>query len=325
MQQPSLAADIEQLKRLAFKRANLLTNCLTRVHELRGDARFSEYHEMLDTLRLWLICAVSLHGSDFKGVTDYVYAQIKAGLPIDESVIQGIKHYAEIPPPAVQEAVIKSEHLMQAGKYEDFLEDDAKKKCEAGEARLANDSEAKAAWESFYSRHGAWCRRRKVARRTLMRERNMEQPKFEPTPDGFRQFELDGMSYRWTLWGFEDGEALLQKLTVNFTAFGINIFIPRWWSFDFQRDLNWPAILEVLRLWGVAKQGEKRSFGEMEVEERNKMMYILHEKGKADGVKGDDLQRSVEEQLGLPPMDDGNYRRCLRRGKEAIFGKGKKD
>ena len=325
MKKSTLSDDLDQVEKLAFKRLNILKNCLGRVHALLDDEKYVAFHEQIDLLRRWLIIAVSLHGSDFKGVTDYIHAQITAGLPIDESIIQGLKHYAEIPPEAVQKAVMEGELLMQKGKYEHFLSDQAKDKSRAAEERLANDPEVKAAWESFSSRHTKWCRQRKVARRSLMRERNMEQPKFEPTPECFRQFELDAISYRWTLWGFEDGEALLQKLTVAFTAHGINIFIPRWWSFDYRRDLNWPAILEVLRLWGVGKQGEKRSFGEMEVGERNKLMYVLHEQGKADGKKGDDLQRHVEKEVGLPPMDDGNYRRCLRRGKRAIEGKKKKD
>ncbi len=55
---------------------------------------------------------------------------------------------------------------------------------------------------------------------------------------------------------------------------------------------------------------------------RAKLAYTAELEGIALGHKGDELMAYVCEKAGLPPdMDEGNYRRTLRHGKQLIAGK----
>src|SRR5688572_24086073 len=121
MQTISLQSALDQVDGMAFNLINRLKNAITRVHTLLTDPKHSEHHELLGTLLQLLTSAVSLRDDKVKGVADYVCAQINAGQPIDPSIIAGLKHHAVRPPKAVQDAVIKAEHIMAEGKYEDFL------------------------------------------------------------------------------------------------------------------------------------------------------------------------------------------------------------
>src|SRR5256885_3182665 len=52
---------------------------------------------------------------------------------------------------------------------------------------------------------------------------------------------------------------LLQKLSVNLTAFSTMIEVPKYWSFDPKRDLKWGAVTKLHRMREVRRQGPKLS------------------------------------------------------------------
>ena len=315
-----LEEDINYLEKLAFRRKNLLTNCFTRLHAIRCDPQFAEHVEILDTLRKLLRKAYSRYSSDFKTVADHVCEEIKAGRPLHPAVPAALKIYASIPSDDAEEIVIACEWNQSEGNYDDFLTDKGKDKAKAAEEELAGNAEAQADLEAFFQRHPHMAKKRGVITRTLMLERNRKPDnfKFEPTPEGLAQLELNALAAKHVLWGLEKGKMLRQRLTVTISDLSVDISIPRGQSVDFQRDLNWKAILEYIRLSGAERQGEKLRVTQTEARVRNKKMYLLHEQGKADGRKGQELQSWVEEELDLLPMDEANYGRCVRLGKKIV-------
>lgn len=55
----------------------------------------------------------------------------------------------------------------------------------------------------------------------------------------------------------EKDKPLLMKVSVNPTPYGTLIFVPRTWSFDARRDLDWGAITRLHRAAGC--RGKDRS------------------------------------------------------------------
>src|SRR5438046_218374 len=68
---------------------------------------------------------------------------------------------------------------------------------------------------------------------------------------------FDAFCHKWTLYGMERDKPLLQKLSVNVTPYGTMIVIPRYWSFDFNRDLKWRSITRLHHSREVPRQGAK--------------------------------------------------------------------
>ena len=315
-----LQSDLDHVEALAFKRMNILKNCLNRVHVLRADPQHAAHYEVLDQLRALLRRAYTLYADDFKGVTDHVCEEIKAGRSIHPALLAGLKHFSHVQTDSVHDIIAACEWNQSKGDFDDFLTPKGKDKARAAQERFDANPEANADLEAFKARHPEFAKKRGVLTRTLMMERNRKPDdfKFENTPDGLAQFELNGLAFKWTLWGLEKGKMLLHKLTVTVSPWGIDIFIPRFWSLDWKRDLNWKAILKFLLGWGNERQGEKRHLSQMEAKARNKRIYLAYEEGKATGKQGDELQRYVEEKVGVRPMDEGNFRRSVRLGKQIV-------
>jgi hypothetical protein len=108
-----------------------------------------------------------------------------------------------------------------------------------------------------------------VIRRRLSQERNLREGWKFDWADERRRFQavFDAFCYAWDLYGMEKDKPLLMKLSVNPTPYGTLIFIPRTWSFDARRDMDWGAIARLHRAGGVTKQGPKLSPSRMEQRE----------------------------------------------------------
>ena len=102
----------------------------------------------------------------------------------------------------------------------------------------------------------------------------------------------------------EGDRPLLQKLSINVTPFGTMIFIPRYWSFDWRRDLKWSAITRLHRSRDVQKQGEKFSSAEVERIRDAFKVHGLWQTEKKIGKKGEERKYWVIEQMGWPTSND---------------------
>lgn len=153
----------------------------------------------------------------------------------------------------------------------------------------------------------------------MVQERNFR-------PDGWEfrwqtirdRFDLvfDAFCQRWILYGMEGDKPLLQKFSVNVTPFGTMIFIPRYWSFDGRRDIEWGAVNQLHRSREVRRQGEKLGLGELERKrEAIKIQRLWHE-SKHRGLRGEERKSWVIEKMGwLPNNDFSRARRLLQLAK----------
>src|SRR5208337_2957842 len=96
-----------------------------------------------------------------------------------------------------------------------------------------------------------------LIRRTMNVERNLR-PSFSVNlhrrNDVF-QAAFDAFCLRWNLFGVQNDEPLLLKLSVNLTPYGTMIHIPAYWSFDPKRDIRWDAIAKLHRTRVHGRQG----------------------------------------------------------------------
>ena len=99
----------------------------------------------------------------------------------------------------------------------------------------------------------------------------------------------------------EGDKPLLQKLSVNVTPFGTMIFIPRYWSFDHNRDLRWRAVTRLHRARGVPRQGAKLSASQAERRKQAEVARKLVSQAMKLGMKGDKRSYWVMAKLGLHP------------------------
>jgi hypothetical protein len=159
---------------------------------------------------------------------------------------------------------------------------------------------------------------RGIIRRTRLPEGNWQIPSFpnlQYTRDRF-QVAFDFFCWKWFLWGMQNDEPLVEKLSCTITPYGTQIFIPGYWSFDAARDLDWKKLLRLHRARGIAKQGIK--LGENR-KQRNAQLAKLKqaiERAKQLKLHGDQRYEFLKKEAGLSPFtDDAQVRRMLKKTK----------
>ena len=224
-------------------------------------------------------------------------------------------------PPLLKEqaAIAAHEHQVRTGNYEAFIA--AQPKFKYKDEILKEDPDFKADWNAIKSQFDVSKYRdtKGIIRRRMVQERNFR-------PDGWEfrwqtirdRFDLvfDAFCQRWILYGMEGDKPLLQKFSVNVTPFGTMIFIPRYWSFDGRRDIEWGAVNQLHRSREVRRQGEKLGLGELERKrEAIKIQRLWHE-SKHRGLRGEERKSWVIEKMGwLPNNDFSRARRLLQLAK----------
>jgi hypothetical protein len=128
---------------------------------------------------------------------------------------------------------------------------------------------------------------------------------------------FDAFCHKWELYGVEYDRPLLQKLSVNVTPLGTMIFIPRYWSFDHKRDLEWSSIVRLHRSREVHRQGVKLSASQLARIKEGKKAIVFREEGKAAGMKGAKLTDYVMAKLKWDKRTDASQLRRLFREAES--------
>ena len=153
-----------------------------------------------------------------------------------------------------------------------------------------------------------------IIRRRFRMERNFlpqeMQFRWETDEDKFR-VEFDLFCDNHCLHGYEGSKPLLTKLAVYPTHSGIVMSVPRYWSLDYRRDLNWKAINALLRAWDIPRQGEKMSLSRAERTEQKRLAAKYDAEARDLGITGAARYDYITAKLGLPVGTDGRVIRKL--------------
>ncbi len=154
-----------------------------------------------------------------------------------------------------------------------------------------------------------------ILRRSPLPERFWQLPTYPDLRTTREQFQVcfDVFCWKWFLYGMRQDEPLIDKLSVTFTPFGTQIFVPGYWSLDPSRDLDWSRILKLHRARLVPKQGVKLSTGRQQRQKELARLLEAEKTAKMKGLRGPERYAFLKKAAGLPEQtDDRQVRRLLR-------------
>src|SRR6266436_4191615 len=277
----SMAPDSKRLKSLAFAGVSDARQFVERFHPLdQPTAKNHPDYALLQKLYAWMFMPLSLWQVDVKGLGFHVLAFIEAGFLLSPAFVKSTtaggkalrrvdsqarlmaELLPEAPPRTVCDPVAHYEHAVKDGSYESLI--NAQVKFDSEEEALARNEEFKADWKRLKDQFSvdAYPNAKGVIRRRMVQERNFRPKdwKFSWGTEAERfQNVFDAFCHRWNLYGMEQENPLLLKLSVNLTPFSTMIEVPRYWSFDPKRDLKWGAVTKLHRMREVSRQGPKLS------------------------------------------------------------------
>ncbi|MDB6024138.1 MAG: hypothetical protein JWM68_361 [Verrucomicrobiales bacterium] len=328
-QQLNLQADIAQIHNTTFQVQKTKESFIVQSHEFMADPKFKQYFETLYLLRSWILEPYSLWTPEYFGMCSEVFKQLRETGTIDPLLIDIIHNYRDLPARPLRDIIAERELCVQKGDYDWCITDKGKDKYVLSEQAIFEDEEIKADFAKLEKHHDvakyqSWSND-KVIRRRMTTERNFRSKERNfrwGTPWEKYVEHLDSICARHGLLGFRGATPLLAKIAVYGTPHSLRIDIPWHSNPDIKRDLNLPEITRVLRAAGVGRRGPKLLAMRQAMDKRAKLAYATELEGIQLGYKGEELMVYVCEKSGLrPDMDEGNYRRTLRHGKELTLGK----
>jgi hypothetical protein len=327
--QVNLQADIAYLHNTTFSRQKTQEGLLLDLHVFLPDPKFARYFDTLYLLRSLLLEPYSLWAPDFIGMTTEVCNQLRATGAIDPLLVEIIHNYEDPPNDSFRKMVTERERCVQQGDYSWCVTERGQDKYVLAEQASFEDEEIKTDLASLkkhhdFAKYQGWSKE-KVVRRRMTMERNFRSKdwkfKWETARDKYVE-HLESVCSKHGLIGFRSDTPLLAKIAVYATPHALRIDIPWHSNPDIWRDLNLPGITEVLRSAGVERRGPKLIAMRQAMNKRAKLAYAAELEGIEQGYQGDELMAYVCEKAGLrPDMDEGNYRRTIRHGKELVEGK----
>lgn len=285
-----------------------------------------KHHKWLYIAKNWTIAPHSEWPNDIENLGKLVCDQIAAEQEIDRELATLLYFIKDVPDQTEQDAVAAKENFVQAGNYDSYVKNHEKYKLKLKD--LDEDAE-------FHRDKWLLCDvvdldaladGSNVIRRTMCAERNFRLAQHRLRWKNKRrrnQHLVDAFCWKWELYGFEkiDGKwvPLLMKVTVNVTPWGLMIFIPKWMSFDLQRDFIIRELSNLMRARGVAPQGSKRGEGKLAREELAREAYLANEAAKEMGIKGDERYEFIIQQTHLhPDTDDRRIRELICEGEALV-------
>jgi hypothetical protein len=214
------------------------------------------------------------------------------------------------PPESTQSTVAEFEHDIESGRYEKMLKQAAK--FEEQEKALLQNQQLASEWAEIKRQFDIkqFQNARGVIRRRMSLERNFREATwhFDPSdPRCLFHFVFDAFCYRWKLYGMEHDRPLLLKISVNPTPHGTMILIPRHWSLDPRRDLDWPLISRLHRSRGAKKQGPKLSPAQTQKLADAIKVQKLFQQSCKQGLKGEALHQFLCERMKRDPRSDRSW------------------
>jgi hypothetical protein len=308
----TLRESLRRQGKLAFRRVRPGAELLKRFHRL---PTLMQNDDSLRRLGDWLVVPFSLWPVDIIGLAAHVFALAENGkLPTKE--FRELIRLIGIPPKEeICDEICEHENLVKGGSYESLIK--AQHKFDARERRLLTDAEFLADWR-WIANHFDLTNHRGdsgVIRRRMVSERNFHPDEWDFSWRTKKQrFEnvFDAFCHKWTLYGMIWDKPLLQKLSVNITPYGTMIVIPRYWSFDYNRDLKWRFVAKLHHSRDVQRQGEKL---EANLSERRTLATAARRfmaEAKRLGKKGDAKDQWVMKKIGMLNSDPRQLRRLLK-------------
>ena len=274
---------------------------IERFHALPNPCRDDE---ALGSLYEWLLVPLSLWPVDVIGLMSQVLEAFEAGKKPADDLVRLTKMLGNAPAEKTCAVLMEHEHNVKGGNYESLIK--AQHKFDFKEGVLKQYKEFRGDWTWIRSRFDLreYQGDNGVIRRRMVSERNFRPKewnfKWKSREDRFRNI-FDAFCHKWMLYGMEGDKPLLQKLSVNVTPFGTMVFIPRYWSFDHNRDLRWRAITRLHRARGVPRQGAKLSASQAERRNQAEVARKFMSQAMKLGMKGDKRNYWVMAKLGLHP------------------------
>jgi hypothetical protein len=207
-------------------------------------------------------------------------------------------------------AIRESETLMYEGRYEFYLK--AREKYAEYESYLAHSAQFRVDWERIKACFPGQLRGEKIARRSLIPERNWERGPGARFTDAAQRFQavFDLFCWKYYLWGMKDDQPLLLKTSVVFTPYGTQLFVPGYLSFDPKRDIDFSKVMRLHRARGIARQGPGFSTGRRELAELRRKAKAADREARRRGLKGEARYRWVCGRINF--RDEGDYRRLRK-------------
>jgi hypothetical protein len=291
----SLPQDLRRLQKLAFRRHVHCAPLLEKFFTLQSRITASGQPALIWNLYDWLLVPLSLWPIDFEGTAHFLLEHLESGRPFPPELSLLLRLIDSPPPPQTQAAIAQFEHDVESGRYEKMLKQS--EKFDEQEKALLQDQQLTAAWNDLKRlfKTDDFRNSRGVIRRRMSQERNFRNGWQFDWSDARRRFYLlfDALCYRWKLYGMEHDRPLLLKLSINPTPHGTMIVIPRHWSLDPRRDLQWTLINRLHRAQGAKKQGPKMSLGRIQKLAEAKKVKALWQAGKKRGLKGELLHNYI--------------------------------
>ncbi|MEO8427198.1 MAG: hypothetical protein ABI651_08810 [Verrucomicrobiota bacterium] len=309
----ALSETLLRQSKLAFRRVRPGATLIRRFHSLpktiRGDAD-------LQRLSTWLVVPFSLWPIDIIGLVEHLIKLAEKGKRPTPEIRALIALLGNPPKAETCDVICAHEHLVKGGTYESLIK--AQHKFDAKEARLVKDAGFLEDWQWIknhfeISKHQS---NNGVIRRRMVSERNFRPDDWDfawhSTDDRFDNV-FDAFCHKWTLYGMEQDKPLLQKLSVNITPYGTMIVIPRYWSFDYKRDLKWRSITRLHHCREVPRQGAKLLANQSARRTQAAAARRYLTEAKRLGMKGEARDYWVMEKAGMPTgSDPRQLRRVLK-------------
>jgi hypothetical protein len=226
------------------------------------------------------------------------------------------RHLAEDP-----DAIAIYEHLARRGRFEGVVASPHKYLTYV--RQLEADPQFWKEWDELktgFARLAFWDAGG-IVRRSSLPEGNWRRdglPNFKNPAERFQTI-FDIFCWKWFLYGMERAEPrdkpLVQKIVYTFGPYGTALFIPGYWSFDANRDLDWKAISKLHKARGVPRQGEKLERNRAELMKQARRAQEADREAKKLKLRGDEWYRFIKKKVGLDPRtDNAQVRRllCLR-------------
>jgi len=312
----SLASDLKRVENLAFSRVSNSGQFLERFHA-SDQALIGKHPDfpLLEKIYAWMFVPYSLWPIDVKGLGLHVLAAIQTGKTLDAQVKLLAELLPEPPARQVCDSIAAYERAVISGSYESLI--NAQFKFDSMEEELARNETFKSDWARLKAEFAIakFQNPKGVIRRRMVQERNFRPRdwKFAWENETIRfQQVFDAFCHRWNLYGMEHEKPLLLKLSVNLTPFSTMIEIPKYWSFDPKRDLQWGAVTKLHKIREVKRQGPKLSPGRSARQtETNTAKHLWAEATQA-GLKGERRDQWVMGRLGWDARtDERKLRRML--------------
>lgn len=314
----SLAADLEKIRKLAYRREAWNGAVMAKFYALRErKADFPDFG-LVEKVYPWMLVPLTLWAVNFQALLERLLEQIEADGMLGADWRCIVETLPPLPSSTVQQVVAQHEHDVQTGNY--AMQVKAAAKFELREKALLQDAAFLAEWAALKEKFDVSLRRdyKGVIRRTFVAERGFR-PEWEleqTEEDAAFRMRFDLFCQKWDLYGMQHERPLLQRLTVNLTPHGTMIFIPSWWSLDGKRDVNWSEVQTLHKARVAGKQGEKLTRNQMEQQEEAVRAAKWNEEAKKQGLRGDKRVGWVAEKMKWPLPDARRLGRLLGRARK---------